>query len=387
MTSFDIDLAEFAANPYPALADMQRDGGIHHVPQLNATLLTRRNDIFECEKNVAVFSSRQPHGLMDQLMGQNMMRKDGAAHMAERRATFPALSPRTVRDTWLGAFRTHATDLLSTLRPLGKADLVADFALPLSGHALRHITGLLSMTPQDIDAGSQGMIDGIANYGGDPDIEARCHAATAMIDAHLTRRLAELHGTPDLSLIGVQLAAGVPEAAIRANVKLAISGGQNEPRDAIAGTIWALLTHPGQLALITAGQATWQQAFEEYARWISPIGMSPRRIAQPFALRSYEFEPESRAFFMFSAANRDPVHFDRPDAFDLTRDTRPAIAFGAGPHFCAGAAASRALIAQVALPMVFEALPNLRLADGFEPGFVGWAFRGPQRMLCEWDTD
>ena len=36
---------------------------------------------------------------------------------------------------------------------------------------------------------------------------------------------------------------------IKANIKLAISGGQNEPRDVIAGMVWALLTHPDQLAL------------------------------------------------------------------------------------------------------------------------------------------
>ena len=56
-------------------------------------------------------------------------------------------------------------------------------------------------------------------------------------------------------------------ASVRANIKLAISGGQNEPRDAIAGTVWALLTHPDQLALATDGAIPWLQVFEEYARW------------------------------------------------------------------------------------------------------------------------
>ena len=81
---FEIDPAAFKADPYPDLAKMRADGGIHFVPQLNATLFTRRADIFVCEKNIEVFSSRQPGGLMDVLMGQNMMRKDGDAHMAER---------------------------------------------------------------------------------------------------------------------------------------------------------------------------------------------------------------------------------------------------------------------------------------------------------------
>ena len=51
-------------------------------------------------------------------------------------------------------------------------------------------------------------------------------------------------------------------------------------------------------------------AFEEYARWMSPIGMSPRRIAQPHTYAGFTFQPEDRVFFMFSSANRDEDHFE-----------------------------------------------------------------------------
>ena len=129
------------------------------------------------------------------------------------------------------------------------------------------------------------------------------------------------------------LACGMPMESVRANIKLAISGGQNEPRDAIAGTVWALLTHPEQLALVASGAVSWLQAFEEYARWISPIGMSPRRIAKPWTIRDVAFEPEERVFLMFGSANRDEKHFDDADQFDVRRDASKSIAFGAGPAF------------------------------------------------------
>ena len=150
------------------------------------------------------------------------------------------------------------------------------------------------------------------------------------------------------------------------------------------GAIWALLQHPRQLELVLSGKATWRAVFEEYARWISPIGMSPRRVAQQFEYNGISFEPEERVFFMFGSANRDEAEFDEPDQFDVMRDTGRAIAFGAGPHFCAGAAASRVLISEVALPKVFERLKGLRCLTS--PEFVGWAFRGPRQLLCTWDT-
>ena len=179
--------------------------------------------------------------------------------------------------------------------------------------------------------------------------------------------------------------AGMTEDMVRANIKLTISGGQNEPRDAIAGAIWALLTHPDQLALALSGEVSWLQVFEEYCRWIAPIGMSPRRVAVEHTYGGVVFEPEERVFLMFSSANRDVEHFRDADRFDVTRDTTASLHFGAGPHFCAGAAASRSLVGDVALPKVFHRLEDLRL-DASEPPveFGGWAFRGPLSLPVVW---
>jgi cytochrome P450 len=383
---FNIDVSAFWADPYPDLARMRRDAPIAFVPQLGSTIFTRREDIFSQEKRTDVFSSHQPAGLMNTLMGHNMMRKDGEAHMAERAAMFPAVSPRTVRDSWSRQFQAHCDRTLEQLAPRGRADLCKEFALPLSAECLKDITGLTNMRFQDMDAWSQAMIDGIANYSGNKQVEARCHAATAGIDAAIDDMVPVLRKHPNHSILSVLLAAGQPMESVRANVKLAISGGQNEPRDAIAGTIWALLTHPDQLALVRAGTAKWIDVFEEYARWIAPIGMSPRRVAQPCSYRGVDFEPEDRVFFMFGSANRDEACFDNAERFDVTRDTSKSIAFGAGPHYCAGAFASRAMVADVALPSIFAHLKDLTL-DSSEPVRIGgWAFRGLLNLPVRWQA-
>ena len=383
---FPIDREEFWRDPYPALAAMRREAPIAFVPQLGSTLLTRRDDIFVSEKRIDVFSSHQPAGLMNRLMGHNMMRKDGEAHMAERSIFFPAVSPKAVRAHWRDAFQAHADRILDGLAGAERADLLAEFALPLSGECLKSVTGLTNIRYQEMDAWSQGMIDGIANYTGDAAIEARCRAATAGIDAAIDDMLPVVRKTPDHSLLSVMIRGGMPEQNVRHNIKLTISGGQNEPRKAIAGTVWALLTHPEQFALVRDGKAEWLQVFEEFARWISPIGMSPRRIAKAASVSGVEFAPEDRVFLMFGSANRDEAHFVEPERFEVMRDTAKSIAFGAGPHFCAGAAASRAMIADVALPSVFARLKGLRL-DSEPVRIGGWAFRGLLNLPVMWDVE
>ncbi len=375
---FNIDPQSFWQDPYPALKEMRAESPICFVPQLNATLLTKRDDIATCEKIVDVFSSDQPGGLMTVLMGENMMRKDGEPHLLEKKQALPSLSPKTVRQVWTEMFRSDAKSVLDELETRQNFDLVKDYAMPVSGHALRRITGLTNITPQDMDRASQGMIDGVSNYAGDSEVERHCKTMTAMLDQAIDERLPEVEQEPDMSMLSVLTRSGQVMDSVRANIKLAISGGQNEPRDAIAGAVWALLNHLEQRQLVESGQVKWLSVFEEYARWISPIGMSPRRIAKAFEWNGVDFEPESRAFLMFSSANRDEYVFVEPEKFDVSRNTAKALSFGAGPHFCAGAAASRALIADVALPMLFERFPNLRL-DG-DVSFGGWAFRGPIEM-------
>ena len=388
---FDIDMDAFWHDPYPALAALRDTAPVAFVPQLDGIVMTRRDDIDLWEKRIDVFSSEQPGGLMTRLMGENMMRRDGAPHQTQRRQIAPAVSPRTVARHWREAFRNVARDILHDLSSRRSADLCSDYATLLSGEALRLITGLESVSAREMDAHSQAMIDGIANYGGDPDTEARCLSAVAKLDAAIDERIAAFESTPtDIdtlagnSMVAVLTRAGAPHMQIRANVKLAISGGQNESRDALAGATWALLTHPEQLALALDGTVGWDRVFEEYVRWMSPIGMSPRRIAAEACVAGIDIQAGGRAFFMFSAANRDPAHFDDPDSFNVRRDTRKHIAFGAGPHFCAGAFVSRALVADVALPMIFDRLPALRLDPDHPVVFRGWAFRGPETLHARW---
>ena len=380
---YEVDLKKFWENPYPDLKLMRKKNPICFVPQLHSTLFTKRDSIAENEKKIEVFSSVQPDGLMTTLMGENMMRKDGESHQLERKAILPSISPKTVKNIWKKHFIRNTKKILYQMKAKEKGDLIKDFALPVSAEALKTVTGLSNMAFSEMDRVSQGMIDGIANIQGNKAIEENCHDCTKSIDEHIDEMLPIIKKSPNHSLLSVQHEAGLSETQNRANIKLAISGGQNEPRDAIAGTIWALLKNKSQFNLILKGKSTWLNAFEEYSRWISPIGMSPRRVEKNVIIEGIEFKKNERIFFMFSSGNRDEDVFENPETFNITRKLNTSLAFGAGPHFCAGAWISRCLIGEVALPLLFEYFPRIKLDYSFsEVSFVGWAFRGPVKVNC-----
>ena len=378
--SFNINYSDFTNNPYPVFAELRNSAPISFVPELDAILLTKHSDIFICEKNISVFSSVQPDGLMTKLMGQNMMRKDGEDHKAERRTIFPTVSPKTTQKVWKQKFVDHTKSILESLSDQDLIDVVNEFAKPVSAQALKSVTGLTNMTWQEMDRVSQGMIDGCANYIRDSSVEKNCYDCTRSIDNHIQERMGQGLGS-DPSLLSVFASVNEKFETISANIKLAISGGQNEPRDAIAGTIATLLKNRQQLKKILDGEFNWLKAFEEYARWMSPIGMSPRRIAKDFSYKDFEFSENDRVFLMFGSANRDEDIFEKPNEFRLDRDVTQSISFGAGPHFCAGAWISKTLIAEVAIPMFFEKFPKIELQSEVE--YLGWAFRGPKPFFVK----
>ena len=377
---YNILYGDFFQDPYPTLSKLRKKAPISFVPQLGAILLSKHEDIFVCEKNISVFSSIQPDGLMTRLMGQNMMRKDGKEHKQERHVIFPTVSPKTTQNIWKQKFIEHTKKILDNLSDQREIDLVNEFAKPVSAEALKSITGLTNMTWQEMDRVSQGMIDGCANYTENKMVEDNCHNCTASIDLHIQERLEQDLGS-DPSLLSVFALKNRKFELISANIKLAISGGQNEPRDAIAGTVATLLQNPMQLKRILNGELDWLVAFEEYARWMSPIGMSPRRIAKDFSYKDFNFFENDRVFLMFGSANRDEEIFEEPDKFKLDRDLARSISFGAGPHFCAGAWISKTLISEVAIPMLFEKFPNMKLLSRVE--YSGWAFRGPKPFFVK----
>jgi cytochrome P450 len=99
-----------------------------------------------------------------------------------------------------------------------------------------------------------------------------------------------------------------------------------------------------------------------------------------------EIPPGTTVMVVNGAANRDPARFDDPHRFDIARDPNPHIAFGHGIHFCIGAPLAR-LEARVALPMLLERLPELRLATRRWEPRPAFHVHGPNRLTLRFRAE
>jgi hypothetical protein len=118
-------------------------------------------------------------------------------------------------------------------------------------------------------------------------------------------------------------------------------------------------------------------ALEEMMRFDSPLHMFERTATSQTKIGNTTVEVGQKVVSMLGSANRDENVFVDADNFDITRESNPHIAFGAGIHFCVGAPLAR-LEMQNSLAMLFEEFPNLQL--------VGEPVQRPTFVLRGWES-
>ncbi|ADG98121.1 cytochrome P450 [Segniliparus rotundus DSM 44985] len=152
-----------------------------------------------------------------------------------------------------------------------------------------------------------------------------------------------------------------------ANAALLVGAGFETTVNLIAHGIVLLLQHPDQLALLRDDPSAWPGAVEEILRFESPVQMTARVAREEVDIAGRRLRPGHVVVLLLGGANRDPSVFPDPDRFDVTRrNAREHLAFGSGVHACVGGALARAEGA-VALRMLFERFPGLRLIAPPEP--------------------
>ncbi len=382
-----VKISDLYTNPFPIYQRLREEAPVHWVPEVNRYMVTSYSACHDIEQDEARFSANERNSLMKRAMGHSMLRKDNPEHQIDRDSYGATLRPATIKKHWNEIFAVNNEKYLSQLIAKGPgADFVWDYAAPYTAENLRLICGFHNATQEDLQRWSQTMIDGTGNYADDPDIWAKAAASSAEVDAAIDEMLPYLAANPDQSLLSNLSSMPIALDAIRANLKMTIGGGLNEPRDVLATTVWALLSHPDQRQAVLDDQALYSRAFEESVRWVAPIGMYPRETTQDLVLEGIKLPAGSRLGVVLGAANRDPKIFDNPETFDIFREKKPHLAFGGGVHFCAGTWVARAQVAQIALPEVFRRLPDLQLDPNSPSVDAGWVFRGLTKMPVIWDS-
>jgi cytochrome P450 len=378
----EITLAQLDRDPFPIYRRLRREAPVVRVKAAGRTFLTKAEDTRYVKDNPALFSSDDPNTPMKRAFwAHTLMRKDGEEHKRERMAMAPAFAPKVIQNDWMPRYREIAEAYVARL-PRG--EVVDLFAILSGAYAARGLAVLLGMdeaSDEDMMEWSQALIEGAGNFGWQDAPFARADRANEAIHALLDRLQARHRAEPNNSAFSVMLNADdpIPEKQIYANIKIAIGGGINEPRDALNTTLYGLLTNPDQLAEVKRND-DWMKAFEEGVRWVAPISVSSRLVTEDTEIRGHLIPKGDTVMTIQASANRDEDVVENGEEFDVYRADCVYQSFGNGPHFCQGTHVARRAVGQIMLPTLFDRFPNMAIPDTDAVIWRGFGFRGPVTM-------
>ncbi|MEU1295638.1 cytochrome P450 [Streptomyces sp. NPDC005840] len=391
----DILSPEFAENPYPAYAVMREKEPLIWHEATQSYIISRYADVERVFKDKkSEFTTDNYDWQIEPVHGKTILQLSGREHAVRRALVAPAFRGSDLQEKFLPVIERNSRELIDSFRQSGSADIVSDYATRFPVNVIADMLGLDKADHARFHGWYTAVIAFLGNLSADPEVTAagertRIEFAEYMIPIIRHRR--DHLGDDLLSTLCAAEVDGVrmSDEDIKAFCSLLLAAGGETTDKAIASILANLLTHPDQLAAVQADRSLIPAAFAETLRYTPPVHMIMRQTATEVEVSGGTIPAGATVTCLIGAANRDAERYRDPDRFDIFRDdltTTSAfsaaadhLAFALGRHFCVGALLAKAEV-EIGVDELLDAMPGLRLADGFDPVELGVFTRGPQSL-------
>ncbi|MEV2262256.1 cytochrome P450 [Streptomyces anulatus] len=374
---------------------MRQDAPLLWHEATGSYIVSRYEDVERVFKDKeGEFTTENYDWQIEPVHGRTILQLSGREHAVRRALVAPAFRGSDLREKFLPVIERNSRELIDTFRDAGSVDLVADYATRFPVNVIADMLGLDKSDYERFHGWYTAVIAFLGNLSGDPEVtrageRTRVEFAEYMLPIIRERR--EAPGDDLLSTLCTAEVDGVRmgDEDIKAFCSLLLAAGGETTDKAIAGIFTNLLRHPQQLEAVRADRTLIPRAFAETLRYTPPVHMIMRKSATEVALGGGTVPAGSTVTCLIGAANRDEGRYRNPDAFDIFREDLTAtnafsaaadhLAFALGRHFCVGALLAKAEV-EIGVGQLLDAMPDLRLADGFDPVERGVFTRGPQSL-------
>ena len=375
MTPLDLNDPDFIANPYPAYAWLRDVAPVHHLPALDLWLVSRHDDVVAVLRDAERFSSdifnsasfdnnpfnptMKSSGPLTRLLkslppGRTLLSSDPPQHTHLRRKVAKAFTPRRI-----AALEPRVRQIAERLVDGLGGDLVRDLASPLPTIVIAEMMAIPADRHDDFKRWSDDLVNGLLTGGS----RIRMARSAIEISWFFLRTVRARRRRPGDDLISLLITrdedgAGLTLPELINFCVLLLVAGNETATNSISNAMLALFDRPDLWRRIGDDPQLAQAAVEETLRYDGP-GQGLLRIATTDVVIGETTVPEgARVLPLVGSANRDPRHWDDPDAFRLDRAAGDHVAFGSGIHFCIGHALAR-LETRIALETLARRLPHL----------------------------
>lgn len=376
-----INSPEFFVNMPPTYHWLRENDPVHHVEGLGYFILRTDDVDAACANNENFSASDLPfvkalHPIVAESMSTLFV--DDPDHARLRAVVNSYFMPRNVLtfETQIQEIIERALDKLKDI-PAGEVtDIQKTFAYQVPIDVLSVVLGLPKEDFDKFHRWAPLMNTALLPMQTDAQKETGAQAFTEVRE-YLDHVIATKDVRPDghdtvLSLLKDAVADGRMQPDELSKQALQLYLGGHETTVSLMGlTIQALLQNPAELEKLKADPELAMNAVNEAVRYDGVSQVIVRRCAKEIEIRGTTIPKDAMVFISNGSANHDPSAIENPDSFIIDRETRVQhYGFGKGIRFCLGNHLARLEI-RLAINALFKAYPDMRLADEYEPNYIG----------------
>ncbi len=344
---------QFLHNPYPSYRRIQQQPGL--TPDGNGSLLVSRyaevRSILSDRKfGHNTYWSEEGKLWLEQnpaaeLQTHWMLLKNPPDHRRLRRLVETAFTPAKIR-ALEPRIEALSRDLLEKLKQKGEFDLMADFAVPLPVTVIAELLGIPEADRSSFKDWADALAPSLEMGNLTPKQMNLANVAAAAMREYLSLLAEKRRLEPQDDLISALVRAEAEGDKLSLDelygtCHLLLIAGHETTTNLIGNGTLALLQNPDQLEHLRANPDLLENAIEELLRFDAPVQFTSRVALEDTEVGGVALAAGSWVTLMLGAANRDPLHFENPDALELDRPGVRPLSFGHGIHFCLGAPLAR----------------------------------------------
>lgn len=303
-----------------------------------------------------------------------MFSNNAPIHTRIRRLVSRAFTPRRV-EAERTRIRAMADTLVRDAVAQGQVDVMETLAHHLPSMVMAH---LFAIPESDRESFAHWTTDIGLAFGavGDPEVNAVVERSLANLDVYVSGLVEQRRSQAGGDLLSelIRVEEGGDRLSTRELVDLVenlLFAGHDTTRGAIGAMCWLLIDNPEADKIVRTDPSAIPNAVEEILRYEAITFSTSRTTSVDVTVGGVAIPAGTPVGFCLPAASRDPMRYGAPMTFDVRRPNPEPPTFGAGPHYCIGAALSRIELQEMLRSIVEN---TTRLEAAAEPQWMPFAY-------------
>lgn len=339
----DLDLFadEILLDPYPTYRELREIAGVVHLPRNDVYALTRYDVIRDALADWATYSSTSIgfNPMVNEALTGTSLASDPPVHTQLRATLTENLSPRALRGL-KAQVDEKADALVAELVTRGSFDAIDALARALPLEVVADLIGFTGEVRDNMLRWGQAAMQVIGplnqrtaeSFPIAGELYGWCSTVTADDLAP---------GSVGRAIFDAEARGDIPPDTAGHIIHQYLGAGVDSTVAAIGNIVALFATHPDQLELVRKDPTLVPAAFNETLRFWAPLHAWGRRVTKDVEVDGVVIPAGAQVAILFGAGNRDPRHYENPDAFLVERNPVDHLSFGYGPHGCAGQGLAR----------------------------------------------